>query len=118
MIALPAPATLPPGIGRGAYFGSDAASPPTLFPISSNGFTAASTALLTHFAAMNAIQMNMRAMMSMIIVPNIPPAVLNAPLIVLASEALALILVDNPRNMIFIPAIETTSVTIEVCQFV
>jgi hypothetical protein len=109
---------LPPGRGRGIYCGNFVAIPPILFPISSNGLTAASTALLTHFAAMNDIQMNIRAMISIIIVPKIPPAVLNAPLIVLAEEALALMFVDSPRNTIFIPAIETTSVTIEVCQFV
>lgn len=56
--------------GIGVYFGSDFARPPILCHISSNGFTAPATALLTHFAAMNADHTNINAMISIIIVPK------------------------------------------------
>jgi hypothetical protein len=79
-----APAILPPGIGSGIYFGADAAMPHTFFPRSSNGAAAADTTLLTVFAAMNAIQIKRSAMISTIIVPNIPPP---APMILIVSFA-------------------------------
>lgn len=69
---------LPPGSGSGAYFGRSFAMPPILFPISSNGFTAASTALLTHFAAINDAQTNTSAIMSIIITPREFPALSSA----------------------------------------
>jgi hypothetical protein len=66
--------TLPPITpGSGTYCGIPAASFPILFPIASNGHTAADTALLTFFAAIKATHMNTSAIRLMIIVPNIPP---------------------------------------------
>jgi hypothetical protein len=61
---------------------------------------------------MNAIQMNISAMISIMMVPNIPPAVLNAQLTVFAVSTLLLTLVESHRNTIFIPHMDTTSVII------
>jgi hypothetical protein len=79
VIVLFIPAILPPGNGSGVYFGRSFARPPSLFPISSNGLTAASTALLTHFAAINAAQIKTRAIISIIIVHREFPAASSAP---------------------------------------
>ena len=66
-----------PRPGIGVYFGRLAPSSPIFFPIASNGSTAFQTALLTFFAAINATQMNIRAMISIIIVPSRPPRALS-----------------------------------------
>ena len=68
-----------PGIG--VYFGSAIPISPIFFPIFSNGSIAALTALLTPFAAMNATHTNMRAIISIIMVPKIPPVIFKADLI-------------------------------------
>ena len=60
-----------PGIG--VYFGRLIPRSPIFFPIASNGSIALLAALLTHFPAMNAIQTNTRAIISIIMVPNILP---------------------------------------------
>lgn len=54
---------------------------PTVFHISSNGCTAALTALLTFLAAINATHINTRAMMSTIKVANIHPTALSAQVV-------------------------------------
>lgn len=71
---------LMPVPGMGVYFGKLFAISPTDFPIASNGSTAPLTALLTFLAAINAIQINTRAMISIISVPNIPPAASSGPM--------------------------------------
>lgn len=84
--------------------------PPILFPISSNGFTTTSTAFVTHLAAMNAIHINTRAIMSTTMVQNMPPVVssaLCAPFTELAVLSAIFSIpgrshITLPRNSIFV----------------
>ena len=69
------------------YFGREAQSCPIFIPISSNGFAAAPTTLLTHLAAMNAIQIKRSAMISTTIVQNTHPVELMILVALLTAQA-------------------------------
>ena len=56
-------------------------------PIASNGSNAFPTALLIDFPAINASHINMSAIMSIIIVPNIPPVAERTDVLLFVSVA-------------------------------
>lgn len=96
---------MPPVNGIGAYFGRL----PIFLPSASNGSNAALATLLTHFAAMNAIQMKISAIISTIIVPTIPADISSAPL----SVAHLFVPVTAHSNVYFkLPRVTTVSVVL------